>query len=160
MQDVVGSQTLAGKYLTFSLGREEYGIEILRVREIFGYMPITSVPRSPEYLKGVINLRGQVIPVIDLRTKFNMPTVDVTDQTCIIDVEVDLDGKTIQTGIIVDQVCEVLDIAEEQIEKTDQFSNCTETAFIMGMAKISESVKILLDIDMILNDKNLADIAK
>lgn len=139
-----------GKYLTFALAREEYGLEILKVREIIGYMEITAVPQTPHYVKGVINLRGQVIPVVDLRTKFGMETAEVTEQTCIIVVEITQAGRKFNTGIIVDRVQEVLDIAGKDIEEAPQFGGAVDTDFILGMAKIGESVKILLDIDKVL----------
>jgi purine-binding chemotaxis protein CheW len=145
-----------GKYLTFALGPEEYGLEILKVREIIGYMDITSVPQTPHYVKGVINLRGQVIPVIDLRAKFGMETTEVTDQTCIIVVEISRDSHKFRTGIVVDRVQEVLDIAGEDIEKAPQFGQSVNTDFILGMGKIGESVKILLDIDEVLSSVDLS----
>ena len=145
-----------GKYLTFALANEEYGLEILKVREIFGYMDITAVPQTPHYVKGVINLRGQVIPVIDLRAKFGMDTTDVTEETCIIVVEITQDNRKFNTGIVVDHVSEVLDIAGEDIEETPQFGASVNTDFILGMGKIGESVKILLDIDEVLSGDNLA----
>ena len=145
-----------GKYLTFALANEEYGLEILKVREIFGYMDITAVPQTPHYVKGVINLRGQVIPVIDLRAKFGMETADVTEETCIIVVEITQDNRKFNTGIVVDHVSEVLDIAGEDIEETPQFGASVNTDFILGMGKIGESVKILLDIDEVLSSDNLA----
>lgn len=138
------------KYLTFALGAEEYGLEILKVREIIGYMDITAVPQTPAHVKGVINLRGQVIPVTDLRAKFGMPTAQITDQTCIIVVEIAQAGRQFNTGIIVDRVQEVHDIAGEQIEEAPQFGAGVNTEFILGMGKIGESVKILLDIDKVL----------
>ncbi|MBN1806859.1 MAG: purine-binding chemotaxis protein CheW [Sedimentisphaerales bacterium] len=139
-----------GKYLTFALANEEYGLEILKVREIIGYMDITAVPQTPAYVKGVINLRGQVIPVIDLRAKFGMETTDITEETCIIVVETGQDGRSFSTGIVVDHVEEVLDIAGENIEDAPQFGSSVNTDFILGMGKIGESVKILLDIDRVL----------
>jgi purine-binding chemotaxis protein CheW len=142
--------TRAGKYLTFALGREEYGLEILKVREIIGYMEITAVPHTPGCVRGVINLRGQVISVVDLRTKFGMPAADRTDQTCIIVVEIRAGERKISMGIIVDRVSEVLDIAGEHIEDAPAFGAAVDTAFILGMGKIGESVKILLDIDRVL----------
>jgi len=145
-----------GKYLTFALANEEYGLEILKVREIFGYMDITAVPQTPHYVKGVINLRGQVIPVIDLRAKFGMDTTDVTEETCIIVVEITQDKRKFNTGIVVDHVSEVLDIAGEDIEETPQFGASVNTDFILGMGKIGKSVKILLDIDEVLSGDNLA----
>jgi len=145
----------AGKYLTFALGKEEYGLEILKVREIIGYMDITSVPRTPSYVKGVINLRGQVIAVVDLRAKFEMTTAERTEQTCIIVVEIKNDGRKLSTGIIVDRVSEVLTIAGEQIEQPPAFGTSVDTDFILGMGKIGTSVKILLDIDKVLSTQDL-----
>lgn len=140
-----------GKYLTFALGREEYGLEILKVREIIGFMEITAVPRTPAYVKGVINLRGQVISVVDLRAKFAMPSAEKTDETCIIVVEINTgDGTKLSTGIIVDRVSEVLNIAEESIEPAPEFGASVDTRFILGMGKIEQSVKMLLDIDRVL----------
>ncbi len=150
----------AGKYLTFALGPEEYGLEILKVREIIGYMAITAVPQMPKYVKGVINLRGQVIPVIDLRAKFGMDTADVTDETCIIVVEINQDGRNCSTGIVVDRVQEVLDIEGQNIEEPPQFGSSVNTEFIMGMGKIGDSVKILLDIDKVLCSSNIKAITE
>lgn len=141
-----------GKYLTFALGREGYGIEILKVREIIGYMDITSVPRTPDHVKGVVNLRGQVISVIDLRSKFGMPAVDRTDETCIIVVETtQIGGRKLSTGLIVDKVSEVLNIADSSIEAPPAFGSSVQTDFILGMGKIGNSVKILLNIDRVLS---------
>ena len=137
---------LAGKYLTFKLAGEEYGIEILKIREIIGLMDITDVPRMPGYVRGVINLRGKVIPVVDLRTRFGMMSTEDTDETCIIVVDATQDGESSQTGILVDTVSEVLDVAGGQIEKTSAFGAAMDTKFIMGMAKIDGDIKILLDI--------------
>ena len=139
-----------GKYLTFALAQEEYGLEILKVREIIGYMDITAVPQTPHHVKGVINLRGQVIPVIDLRAKFGMETTEVTEETCIIVVEISQGGHKFSTGIVVDHVQEVLDIAGENIEEAPQFGSSVNTDFILGMGKIGDTVKILLDIDRVL----------
>jgi purine-binding chemotaxis protein CheW len=147
-----------GKYLTFALAHEEYGLEILKVREIIGYMDITAVPQTPHHVKGVINLRGQVIPVVDLRSKFGMDTAEVTEETCIIVVEICQDDKRFQTGIVVDHVQEVLDIAGGDIEDAPQFGSSVDTDFILGMGKIGDSVKILLDIDKVLAGENLAGI--
>ena len=152
-----------GKYLTFALANEEYGLEILKVREIFGYMDITAVPQTPEYVKGVINLRGQVIPVIDLRAKFGMETIDVTEETCIIVVEISQGKRKFNTGIVVDHVQEVLDIAGQDIEESPQFGSSVNTDFILGMGKVGDSVKILLDIDKVLagdDFTSFADTAK
>ena len=124
-----GVQELAGKYLTFSLGKEDYGVGILKVREIIGYMDITAVPQTPHYVKGVINLRGQVIPVVDLRAKFGMETTDVTEQTCIIVVEIGQSGRTFSTGIVVDNVQEVLPL---NLGLRDQISACATAQTTSG----------------------------
>ncbi len=147
-----------GKYLTFALGNEEFGLEILKVREIIGFMEVTAVPQTPPHVKGVINLRGQVIPVVDLRMNFGMEEAEVTEQTCIIVVEIDVDGRQFQTGIVVDRVSEVLDIAQKDIEDAPQFGSTVDTDFILGMGKIGESVKILLDIDKVLASTDLSGI--
>jgi len=143
-----------GKYLTFKLADEEYGVEILKVREINGLMDITAVPQMPVYMKGVINLRGKVIPVIDLRLKFGLEEIESTEQTCIIVVDV---GKEI--GIIVDTVSEVLDISGENVEPPPDMGASLDTAFILGMGKVGEAVKILLDIDQVLTTDELTNLA-
>lgn len=147
-----------GKYLTFALAHEEYGLEILKVREIIGYIDVTAVPQTPHHVKGVINLRGQVIPVVDLRTKFGMEAVAITDQTCIIVVEIDHSRRKSNTGIIVDRVQEVLDIDGASIEEAPQFDASVNTDFILGIAKVGESVKILLDIDKVLGGEATNDL--
>ena len=146
-----------GKYLTFALAHEEYGLEILKVREIIGYMDITAVPQTPHHVKGVINLRGQVIPVIDLRTKFGMETAEITEESCIIVVEITQGSRHFQTGIVVDHVQEVLDIAGGDIEDAPQFGSSVDTDFILGMGKIGDTVKILLDIDKVLAGDDLSE---
>ncbi len=146
----------AGKYLTFKLAGEEYGLEILKVKEIIGMMDITKVPRTPDFVRGVINLRGKVIPVTDLRTKFGMESTEDTDETCIIVVEVTRDGESIQTGILVDTVSEVLDIVKEEIEEAPEFGSGIDTRFILGMAKSKGDVKILLNIEEVLTAEDMA----
>ncbi|MHB8091889.1 MAG: chemotaxis protein CheW [Syntrophales bacterium] len=148
-----------GKYLTFTLAEEEYGIGILKVKEIIGIMAITTVPRTPEYMKGVINLRGKVIPVVDLRLKFGMEAMDYTERTCIIVVEITGDGKKILLGILVDSVSEVLNIKAGDIEDTPDFGSQLDTEYILGMAKTGGRVKILLDIDRVLNDSEVASLS-
>ena len=145
-----------GKYLTFALGKEEYGLEILKVREIFGYMEITSIPRTPSHVRGVINLRGQVMAVVDLRSKFGMETVERTDQTCIIVVEIHRGGRKVCTGIIVDHVSEVLEVPGDKIEDAPSFGSSVDSDFILGMGKIGDSVKILLDIERVLDGDEAA----
>jgi len=145
----------AGKYLTFKLAEEDYGISLLKVREIIGMMPITSVPRTPEFVKGVINLRGKVIPVTDLRLRFGMPESAYTDRTCIIVVEIRTDASTVQMGIVVDAVTEVLPVREEEIEPAPAFGASVDTRYILGMANMEGAVKILLDIDRVLTAEEI-----
>ncbi|MCP4266489.1 MAG: purine-binding chemotaxis protein CheW [Candidatus Brocadiaceae bacterium] len=141
-----------GRFLTFVLNSEVYGIEILKVREIIGLMDITNVPQTPDYMKGVINLRGKVIPVIDLRLKFLMPEDEHTQETCTIVVEVD----STSIGIIVDKVSEVMEIKGEEIEGTPQFGQGIDTNFIMGLGKTKDTIVILLDIAKVLSEEELA----
>jgi len=145
-----GMMSQEGKYLTFTLAGEEYGIGILKVKEIIGMMGITRVPQTPEYVKGVINLRGKVIPVVDLRLKFGMEAGEYTERTCIVVVEVSRDGGYVFIGIVVDSVSEVLNIRGGDIEATPDFGASLDTAYILGMAKTGAGVKILLDIDRVL----------
>ena len=150
------NETLAGKYLTFILNKEEYGIALLKVKEIIGMTPITSVPQTPEFVKGVINLRGKVIPVTDLRLRFAMREIDYTDRTCIIVVEIQGQESTIQVGIVVDAVSEVMNIKAEEIEPTPSFGTKVDTDYILGMANLDGQVKILLDIDQVLTSEDVA----
>jgi purine-binding chemotaxis protein CheW len=144
-----------GKYLTFSLEGEEYGLGILKVKEIIGIMPITVVPQTPSYVKGVINLRGKVIPVIDLRLKFSLAAAEYTERTCIIVVEISAAGRMILMGILVDSVSEVLSIKAADVEDTPSFGTKLNTEYILGMAKAGGSIKILLDIDKILSSAEI-----
>ena len=146
---------LAGKYLTFFIGEETYGLEILKVQEIIGMQEISKVPRTPEYVKGVFNLRGKVIPVADLRLKFGMEEQKRTRHTCIIIVNVQNEGKEVNMGTIVDQVSEVAEISGDEIEPAPSFGNQVATNFIMGMTKTKDSVKILLDIDKVLAEGDI-----
>jgi purine-binding chemotaxis protein CheW len=149
------SRRQGGKFLTFQLADEEYGVEILKVREINGLMNITAVPQMPPYMKGVINLRGKVIPIVDLRLKFGLPEAPYTEQTCIIVVNV---GKEI--GIVVDTVSEVLDIRGENVEPPPSLDSSVDTGFILGMGKVGDAVKILLNIDQVLSEKEMTDITE
>jgi purine-binding chemotaxis protein CheW len=149
-----------GKYLTFTLDNEEYGIGILKIKEIIGLMPITSVPQTPDYVKGVINLRGKVIPVVDLRLRFGMEEMEYTERTCIIVVEIAGQQGTVLMGIVVDAVSEVLNIKREDIEDTPTFGTKLNTDYILGMAKMEGGVKILLDIDRVLSTEGLAILEK
>jgi purine-binding chemotaxis protein CheW len=160
MEAVKAMTALAGKYLTFKLAEEEYGLEILKVQEIIQMQAVTRVPRTPDYVRGVINLRGKVIPVIDLRKKFGLVTVDDTEKTCIIVVQIRTTDSTVVMGIIIDEVKEVLDIKAENIEETPTFDASINTEFILGIGKIGSSVKMLLDIDKVLSMAEVAKIAK
>jgi purine-binding chemotaxis protein CheW len=142
---------LAGKYLTFRLANEEYGLEIIKVQEIIGLMPVTHVPRVPAYVRGVINLRGRIIPTIDLRSKFGLERVPDTDKTCIIVVEVvSPKGGKVSMGIIVDEVAEVLDVAQEEVDQAPEFGTTLSMDFLLGVGIVKGGVKILLDIDKVL----------
>jgi purine-binding chemotaxis protein CheW len=144
-----------GKYLAFTLGGEEYGIGILKIREIIGMLPVTSVPRMPEHVKGVVNLRGNVIPVVDLRLRFGMESIPYTDRTCIIVVVAEGDQAQVVIGIVVDAVSEVLAIKAEDIAPTPNFGTRLDTDYILGMAKMQGGVKILLDIDRVLGSEEV-----
>lgn len=144
----------AGKYLTFQLGAEAFGIEILKVQEIIGLMPVTRVPRAPECVRGVINLRGRIIPVMDLRRKFGLEPHDDTERTCIVVVQVSRgDVRTIM-GLLVDEVSEVLNVAAEQTEAAPSFGISVDTSFILGMAKVAQKVVMLLDVDRVLKEED------
>lgn len=147
-----------GKYLTFSLEGEEYGIGILKIKEIIGLMPITRVPKTPPFVKGVINLRGKVIPIMDLRLRFGMEPAEYTERTCIIVVEMASAKGDIMIGLIVDSVSEVLNIKHEDIEQTPSFGTKLDTEYILGMAKVNKGVKILLNIDRVLTDAEIAQV--
>jgi purine-binding chemotaxis protein CheW len=148
-KEAKGAADREGKYLTFSLGQEEYGIGILKVKEIIGMLPVTPVPQSPGFVKGVINLRGKVIPVVDLRSKFGMEPKDYSERTCIIVVEIrGTDGQVLM-GIVVDAVSEVLNIRGADIEDTPAFGVKLDTGYILGLAKTDKALKILLDIDRV-----------
>ena len=142
----------AGLYLTFELAGEVYGLEILSVQEIIGVIDVTHVPRTPAFVRGVINLRGKVIPVIDLRLKFGMEPQENTEKTCIIVVQV---GPVIM-GVLVDEVSEVLNIAEAQIDAAPSFGTGVDTRFIMSMAKVNDKVVMLLDICRVLEENELS----
>jgi purine-binding chemotaxis protein CheW len=154
------SQRKEGKYLTFSLAGEEYGIGILQVKEIIGMITITPIPQTPPHVKGVINLRGKVIPVIDLRLKFGMHPMEYTERTCIIVIEVSREVGYILIGILVDSVSEVLNIKGADIEDTPNFGSRLNTDFILGMAKAGNAIKILLDIDRVMNAEEVAALEK
>jgi len=146
-----GASSKEGKYLTFTLADEEYGIGILKVKEIIGMIVITTVPQTPPHVKGVINLRGKVIPVIDLRLKFGLPDAEYTERTCIIVIEISKDNNKILMGILVDSVSEVLNIKGADIEDIFNFGTRLNTDYILGMAKTGNKIKILLDIDRVMS---------
>jgi purine-binding chemotaxis protein CheW len=149
-----------GKYLTFVLAGEEYGIGILKVKEIIGIMQITTVPQTPAYMKGVINLRGKVIPIVDLRVKFGIEAMEYTEKTCIIVVEVASNNQKVMIGILVDSVSEVLNIKGADIEDAPNFGSSLNTDYILGMAKTDGKVKILLEIDQVLSSEEISIVEK
>lgn len=150
----------AGKYLTFTLGPESYGIHIMKVQEIVGFMTITRVPRTPEFIRGVINLRGKVIPVIDLRRRFGMEAIPDTARTCVIVVRIFQNDSPITMALVVDAVSEVLDIRQDQIEDTPSFGGSVDTDYIMGMGKCGDKVIMLLDIDWVLSREEVSAVAQ
>jgi len=154
--NTTATAALAGKYLTFALSDEEYGLPVLRVREIIKMMDITEVPQVPPHIKGVLNLRGKVIPVIDLRLKFGFAQGEITSRTCIIVVEVALAASRVMMGIIVDHVLDVLNIVADEIEQTPEFGDRVCTDYMKGMAKVKGTVKILLDLDRVLGTDDAA----
>ena len=147
----------AGKYLSFLLATEEYAIQVLKVREIVKIQHITGVPETPINVKGVINLRGKVIPVIDLRLKFGLPEKEYGQRTCIIVVQLQGEVSGLM-GLIVDEVSEVLNLQETDIQETPDFGRGIETPYLLGMAKVKDRVKILLDIDVVLTSTEFADL--
>ncbi len=156
----VKTQGSAVKYLTFVLGHESYGVGVLKVREIIRMLNITPVPKMPEYLKGVINLRGKVIPVIDLRLRFRLHETGMTERTCIVVVQVKhSSGNISQVGLIVDAVEEVVSISTAEIEQAPDFGSKLKTDYIMGMARVKGAVKTLLDIDLVVSADELESLA-
>ncbi len=140
----------AGKYLTFALGREEYGLPVLKVREIIKVIDITLVPQAPMHVRGVINLRGKVIPVVDLRVRFGLPPQEYNERTCIIVADVQLQATRLMMGIVVDSVSEVLNLNGTEIDAPPAFGDHVTTDYILGLAKVGGTVKILLDLDRVL----------
>jgi len=156
-ENVAGPQAdaRAGKYLTFQLANEEFGIRVLKVREIMGLQEITAVPQTPGHVKGVINLRGKVVPVVDLRLKFSLPAAEYTQRTCIIVTQVQGESGPVMMGIVVDGVYEVLNLTGQEIEDTPDFGDEAGVRYLLGMAKVKGKVKILLDIDQVLSTQEL-----
>ncbi len=151
----------AQKLLSFGLGREEYGLDILAVREIIGLIDITPLPRTPEYVKGVINLRGKIIPVIELRTRFGMPSVKYTEETCIIVVDVPTEGEAESRlmGVVVDTVREVLDIPTTAIEPPPEFGCSIPMDYITGIGKVKDKVVVMLDTTKVMNPADAGALA-
>ena len=145
----------AGKYLIFRLDSEEFGVSVTQVREIMGMQEVTPVPHTPMCVKGVLNLRGKVIPVIDLRLKFGLAAVESTTRTCIVVVRTQLGADQLLVGIVVDEVAEVVHLAASEIEPTPDFGPGVETPYLLGIAKVKGTVKILLDIDQVVNRQEL-----
>jgi purine-binding chemotaxis protein CheW len=145
----------AGKYLTFHLANEEFGIRVLKVREIMGLQEITAVPQTPSHVKGVINLRGKIVPVVDLRLKFGLPAAEYTQRTCIIVTQVQGESSTVLMGIVVDGVSEVLNLTAPEIEDTPDFGEEIAGRYLLGMAKVKGKVKILLDIDCVMSTQEI-----
>ena len=156
----VAGQSIAGKYLTFALGGESYAIPVLKVREIIRLTSITSVPQMPDYIRGVINLRGKIIPVMDLRLRFGFAAAANTEQNCIVVVQVkNPAGQAMAMGLVVDAVEEVAQLAAVDIEQTPDFGAQVDTGYILGMAKIKGVVKALLDIDKVIGGETVAHLA-
>jgi purine-binding chemotaxis protein CheW len=143
------------QYVTFSLGKELFGVEVTRTREILSLTPVTRIPQTPEYMLGVINLRGQVVPVVDMRLKLGLPIKEETEDTCIIVVEVQVDGEPITVGALADAVREVLEIRSDQIEPPPRLGTRLKTEFINGMGKVDDAFLILLDIDRVFSSDEL-----
>lgn len=148
-------ESLAGKYLTFTLGEEIYGIGILKVQEIIGLLPITRVPRVQDYVRGVINLRGKVIPVISLGLRFGLPARDDTARTCIIVVELRSESGVVTMGMVVDSVSEVVNIDASNIEAAPALGSEGDTAFLRGMGKVKDKVVMLLDVGCVVDMESL-----
>lgn len=151
-----GEDTQKDKYLTFSLGKEEYGIEIKYVREIVGLQKITEVPGLPPYIKGIINLRGNIIPVLDVRARFQKPENEYNDRTCTIVIEV----QNILVGLIVDTVAEVLSIPDRDVVVPPQLGNKYQNRFVKGIGKVGADVKLLLNCEKLLSDQEIDQISK
>lgn len=150
-KEATASGKLVGKYLTFTVQQESFGIDVLKVREIIRHIAITAVPQMPEFIRGVINLRGKIIPVMDLRLRFGFPNVTNTEHTCIVVVQVkSSEGRLSSMGLIVDGVEEVINLSANEIEETPEFGGQIQTEYILGMAKIKGAVKALLDIDKVI----------
>jgi len=147
--------TVAGQYLTFTLDKEVFACSITRVREVLEFTTVTKVPRTPDFMRGVINLRGSVVPVMDLRRKFGMGATENSVDTCVIIVEVLVDGDALVLGAMADSVQEVIDLTAEQIEPPPKIGTRLDTRFILGMGKRGDEFVIILDIDQVFNAEEL-----
>jgi purine-binding chemotaxis protein CheW len=154
-----GAKSRAGKYLVFELDKEEFGVQVVMVREIMGVQSITSIPRTPPHIKGIINLRGKVVPIVDLRLKFDLPPLEYSQRTCIIVMQLAGESDSILMGIIVDGVAEVLNVTDDEIEDAPAFGAEVDTSYLLGIAKINGKVKMLLDIDQVVSCHNLQRIS-
>ncbi len=146
----------AGKYLTFFLASEEYGVEILKVQEIIGRMPITPVPLTSRYIRGVINLRGKIHPIMDLKIKFGMDETQITDETCIIVIKT----TSMMMGVLVDKVSEVVNISSDDIEDTPSFGGDVNPEYLLGVGKTGGRVRLLLDIEKVINAADIINMKK
>ncbi len=156
--DSAATDARAGKYLVFHLDQEEFAIQVQNVREIMGVQEITHVPQTPVHVKGVINLRGKVIPVVDLRLKFGMEPAEYTHRTCIVVVQVTGPRGSVLMGVVVDGVAEVLQVTAADVEDTPSFGEGVTIPYVMGLAKLKGKVKILLDIDQVMTTRDLASL--
>ena len=147
------------QYLTFSLSDELYALEVSKVKEVLEYQPITRVPKTPEYMRGVINVRGGIVPIVDLRLKFNLPTRERTVDTCIIVLEISLNSETITVGTIADNVHEVIQLQPEDIEPTPRIGTRLDTDFIEGIGKSNDRFLVILNIDKILTAEEISSMA-
>ncbi|MCM2264610.1 MAG: chemotaxis protein CheW [Desulfuromonadales bacterium] len=150
------TEAISRQYVTFCLGEELFGIEVTRAREILNLVPVTKVPQTPDYLVGVINLRGQVVPVVDLRVKLGLPKAEATRDSCIIVIEVQIDGDVLAVGGLADSVREVLELRDDLIEPAPRLGTRLKTEFIAGMGKVDEQFLILLEIDRVFSSEELA----
>lgn len=158
MQEELLMSSIEGKYLTFNLMEEFYGVNVERILQIIAIPEITKIPKTPEFVKGVINLRGKIIPVIDLRLKFKLPEQEYNDRTSIVIIKINTEKSEIYIGIIIDKVLEVLDIHAGEIENTPTFGVKLDTEFILGMAKVKNKVVTLLNISKILTEIELTQL--
>lgn len=154
-----GSDEMASQYLSFSLANEEYGVDILRVQEIKGWTPVTQIPNAPPFLKGVLNLRGTIVPIVDLRMRFNLEAVEYTPTTVVIVLSLVTDGRERTFGVVVDAVSDVLNISPADIRPKPDFGTVVDADFISGLATVDEHMVMLLDIDRLLRVDEITAIA-